>query len=203
MRRYDVQIELTFTGPLLTASSEPGDFGLDMIIARTDDCPYIPGTLLSGKLDQAWQEIEEAAPDLFRSNRAALLGERNQNKEPLRKQLFFSDLNLAEQGKDNLRFEAVQHRVTIDKERGAAAEQQLVAMESPVCPREKILSLQGRLFFSRLRGKARRLFDAWISACVGFPSWVLCGPSAMAGYSRQGLLKQGNSPWRKQGQQQN
>lgn len=89
MIRHDVQLELTVVGPLLTRSSEPGDFGLDMIIARTDDRPYIPGTLLSGKLDQAWQEIEGAAPDLFAANRAALLGERSENKEPLRKQLFF------------------------------------------------------------------------------------------------------------------
>lgn len=131
MKRYDVQLELTVTGPLLTASSEPGDFGLDMIIARTDDCPYIPGTLLSGKLDQAWQEIETAAPDLFRPNRSALLGRRNENMEPLRKQLFFSDLSLAEQDIEKMRLDAVQHRVTIDKGRGAASQQQLVAMENP------------------------------------------------------------------------
>lgn len=148
MKRYDVQIELTVAGPLLTASSEPGDLGLDMIIARTDDCPYIPGTLLSGKLDQAWQEIEGAAPELFAANRAALLGERNENKEPLRKQLFFSDLNLTEQDVQKIQSEAVQHRVTIDKERGAASQQQLVAMESPFAQGDRFTFIGKVIFFA-------------------------------------------------------
>jgi hypothetical protein len=146
MMRYDVQITLTMRGPLLTSSSEPGGFGLDMIIARNQEQPYIPGTLLSGKLDQAWQEIELAVPALFAANRAALLGQRNDNKEPLRKQLFFSDLTLLEQ--DKLCNKSVQHRVTIDTERGAAKNQHLLIMESPFAQEENFTFIGQVIFFA-------------------------------------------------------
>lgn len=173
MIRHDVQLELTVVGPLLTRSSEPGDFGLDMIIARTDDRPYIPGTLLSGKLDQAWQEIEGAAPDLFAANQAALLGERSENKEPLRKQLFFSDLDLMGfMGPDDSLDKGIQHRVTIDKERGAAAQQQLVAMENPFAQGKEFVFVGTVVFFAS-EGQGEKIIHSldiglrWLSQLGG------------------------------------
>ena len=130
MRRNDLPIEITLNGPLFTHSSEPGDFGLDSIIARkSDDTPYIPGTLLMGKLDQAWQEIADACKDkeLFAPDAEQWLGRRSENNSPLRKQLFFSDLILSESLADDF----IHHRITIDAQRGAAARQQLLAIESP------------------------------------------------------------------------
>lgn len=130
MRRNDLSFTIKLAGPLLTQSSEPGAFGLDIIVARNSEgVPYIPGTLISGKLDQAWQEINDAAgssipnsPDL-----QTLLGRESQNGQPYRKQLFFSDITLV----GTLDSERIHNRVTIDDLRGAAGRQQLVFMESP------------------------------------------------------------------------
>lgn len=130
MKRNDLAIHITLSGPLLTQSSEPGDFGLDIVVAKTGNGdPYIPGTLLMGKLAQAWQEISGAvnshpsfAPDTER-----WLGKTSKNNIPIRKQLFFSDLVL----KESLTDDFVHHRVTIDEQRGAASRQQLASIESP------------------------------------------------------------------------
>lgn len=131
MNRNDLKIEIDINGPLLTQSSEPGDFGMDIIVARTaQDLPYIPGTLLLGKLDQAWQEIQDAMDDKsFAPDMKKWLGRRSENNFPFRKQLYCPDLLLR---KDQMpTTEYIHHRIAIDKVRGAAGKQQLVAMESP------------------------------------------------------------------------
>ncbi|MGZ8220958.1 MAG: RAMP superfamily CRISPR-associated protein, partial [Methylobacter sp.] len=126
-----ITINLTLTGPILTQSSSPSAWGLDMVAARnTEGYFYLPGTLVVGKLRQAWQELEAAVRDeqnWFTPEFAKWLGEANENDIPNTKQLYFSDL--VYQGDEDSN--AVLNRIEIDEERGAVAENQLVVIQSP------------------------------------------------------------------------
>jgi hypothetical protein len=58
--RYKISLTVTVAAPFLVQGSEPGAFGLDAVVLRDiDRCPIIPGTLLIGKLRQAWTEFGE------------------------------------------------------------------------------------------------------------------------------------------------
>ncbi len=130
MKRNDLPFSIKLFGPLLTQSSEPGDFGLDIVVAKNSaGVPYIPGTLITGKLDQAWQEINAATDDTdsFTPDIQRLLGKKSQNGQPFRKQLFFSDITLT----GSLTDDFIHNRVTIENERGAASNQHLVFIDSP------------------------------------------------------------------------
>lgn len=130
MKRNDLRYTIRLAGPLLTQSSEPEDFGMDIVVAKNSDGkPYIPGTLISGKLDQAWQEISDATSgkDVFSPDLMCLLGKTSQNGQPFRKQLFFSDIIFT----GRLTGKFIHNRVTIDNERGAACNQHLVFIDSP------------------------------------------------------------------------
>lgn len=102
-----VEIKLELTGPILTQSSEPGAWGLDCVAARNAKGDYyLPGTLLAGKLRQAWEELSDAIGEFpketldivvepqrrFEPDLKKWLGTPTENAPPNTKQLFFSDL---------------------------------------------------------------------------------------------------------------
>lgn len=137
MLKVSLRITLTLEGPLLTQSSSPGNPGLDAVICRNyKDEACLPGTLISGKLRQAWGELDNASGGQiwFRPRIDLWLGTHAEYALPRRKQLFLSDFVLeseqAEQNQEAIH-EAIRHRITIDQERGAVKEQQLVMIENP------------------------------------------------------------------------
>lgn len=130
MIKATVEIKLTLTGPILTQSSNPGTWGLDIVAARNaDDQFYISGTLLLGKLRQAWQELQEAIGaqiEWFNPDFDKWLGKPSDVFFSHTKQLYFSDLI----HQSEIKAETL-NRIKIDPERGAVAENQLVIIENP------------------------------------------------------------------------
>ena len=133
MLKVSLRITLTLEGPLLTQSSSPSTQGLDAVVCRNHkDEACLPGTLISGKLRQAWEELDNASErqTWFQPRMDEWLGKRTEYDMPRRKQLFLSDFVL-ESEQNALEQEAIRHRITIDPERGAIEEQQLVMIENP------------------------------------------------------------------------
>lgn len=133
MLKVSLRITLTLEGPLLTQSSSPSTQGLDAVVCRNHkDEACLPGTLISGKLRQAWEELDNASggKTWFQPRMDEWLGKRTEYDMPRRKRLFLSDFVL-ESEQNALEQEAIRHRITIDPERGAVEEQQLVMIENP------------------------------------------------------------------------
>ncbi len=124
------EIEVIVEGPYLTQSSAAGGYGVDAPLARTKrngkECAYVPGSLLKGKLRQAWDEIGIGGA-------LALLGEGSGNQENQENsvdakpaQIYFEDLLLQGDAPKRLR-----HRIQIERDRGSVKEKALLVMESP------------------------------------------------------------------------
>ena len=134
MMRVDLDITLEVAGPLLTQSSEPGELGHDMVVARNGKgAPYLPGTLITGKINQAWQEIRDAAKKSgsttwFDPQLKKWLGEVRENTVPRSKQLLFTDFVLTNPLDHP---NGVRYRIAIDKERGAVKKHLNVLIEAP------------------------------------------------------------------------
>lgn len=133
MQKTIVHISLTLRGPLLTQSSSPGQLGLDVVVARNhNNQVYIPGTLVSGKIRQSLEELQDAiknenTPVWFAPDQDNWLGKSSENDFAKTKRLFFSDFVL--DGDDPLPI--TRYRIEIDAERGSVSKHQLAMLESP------------------------------------------------------------------------
>ena len=149
MFKTTLEITLTLIGPLLTQSSAPGEIGLDAVIARNHKGQaYLPGTLISGKLRQAWEELQHAAASniaWFQPNVEQWLGKRNEFGLPKNKRLVFSDFVLTGPA-ESTETTAVRDRIKIDSERGAVGKHQLVMIENSFISGEEY-SFIGKLHF--------------------------------------------------------
>lgn len=86
---YHIELSVEVRTPFLTQSSEPGVFGQDAVIARDKDGkPIIPGSLLAGKLLDAWEQFDET--DLI----TRWLGVPGHNFEPSPGKLCDTDLRM-------------------------------------------------------------------------------------------------------------
>lgn len=189
MLKVSLRITLTLEGPLLTQSSSPSTQGLDAVVCRNHkDEACLPGTLISGKLRQAWEELDNASAGKtwFQPRIDEWLGKRTEYDMPRRKQLFLSDFVLeaeqdsAEQNSQDQ--EAIRHRITIDPERGAIEEQQLVMIENPFVS-GKQYCFSGDIHFSALRMKRQTRSSAifW-PVSNGFPRSGPCVLSVSVGW---------------------
>ncbi len=137
MQKISMKISLTLRGPLLTQSTNPGELGLDAVVARHNDkekTPYLPGTLITGRLRQAMEELlsieQDKSSHWFNPNIAAWFGLASESDNtPLRKQLFFSDFDL--DNLNSLNNKAIRDRITIDHETEAVKKQQIALLENP------------------------------------------------------------------------
>jgi hypothetical protein len=125
------KITLTLEGPILTKSTAPGAFGLDAIMARNAaDQPCLPGTLLKGRLRQAWEEL-----GIYQDEEKHPLGPNyldggdkgGTSNEPVRGALHFTDL-VCENAPSG---SGIRHRVQIEPATGAAKEHALLMAETP------------------------------------------------------------------------
>lgn len=141
MVRADINICLEIEGPLLTKSTAPGEYGLDAVVARDiDGVPYIPGTLLTGKVREALEQLSECSEgvDWFK-HRPAWLGTESKDGLPQSKQLLFSDFLLAQEAGNGVRT-----RIRIDPERGAAVKGAQLVIDAPFAVGEPLF-FTGRL----------------------------------------------------------
>lgn len=120
---YRISLTVKVGAPFLTQSSEPGAFGLDMAVARDDDgIPIIPGTLLAGKLKDAWSQFEPALIDTW-------LGKESSSFKPAPGRLCDADLRIVRDAAEPLR--TPYSRNKIDGDAGAGAPGALFFLEQP------------------------------------------------------------------------
>jgi len=152
MLRADIEICLELEGPFLTQSTAPGAYGMDAVVARDlDGAPYIAGSLVTGKLRQALEEMaaceEATAVSWFQPKIAAWLGkQKNLNSTPLTKQLVFSDFRFCKRADNRARV-----RIRIDPERGAVEKGAQLLVEEPFAVGEPLLFKGGLTFLQRTR----------------------------------------------------
>ena len=133
MQKTILHISITVRGPLISQSANPGALGLDIVIARNHKNQiYLPGTLISGKIRQALEELDDAIktetkPDWFAPDLNNWLGQVSENNFPKTKRLFFSDFVYDGDEPDN----KTRYRIKIDSNRGAVEKHQIVMIESP------------------------------------------------------------------------
>lgn len=140
MAKVTLNIMLTLQGPILTQASTPGDYGLDAAMARKQDgTPYLPGTLILGRLRQSLEELSEATDGQFipESDIVILFGKGSDSRKkqttqsvlPQRKLLQATDFVAASQwAKDTL------FRIRMDKVRGSVATGAYLVIDSPFGP---------------------------------------------------------------------
>jgi hypothetical protein len=151
MPAFDLQVTLRLTGPVLTASTAPGGYGLDAVCARDPMPPagadgqpipgshfILPGSLVRGRLRQAWEELNSVfgehekkpfdigvllGPDPMNDERHAA-GDYNQ---PKRGRLRFDDFRACPVTESA----TTRHRIAIDPGTGSADEHMLQLVEAP------------------------------------------------------------------------
>ena len=150
---------------------------MDVIIARNHhNQPYIPGTLVSGKIRQSLEELKNALkdenkPEWFAPDLDKWLGKSSENDFAKTKQLFISDFALV----GNEPLAKTRYRIKIDAERGSVTKHQLVMLESPFVSGE-IYTFTGQVHFFSSPEKAkviRQHLNAaikWFSNLGGFRS---------------------------------
>lgn len=131
---YEFTIRLTLQGPILTKSTSPASFGVDAAVARDflTGKPSIPGSLLKGKIAEAWEQLGVDA-----SKRSTWIGKSTEDSGqniPQRAALVFGDLIAEKDGRRGIRT----HRVAIDAELGSAAGEMLQVIEVPFGAGEKV-----------------------------------------------------------------
>ncbi len=149
MQKTILNISITLRGPLLTQSSSPGELGFDVVVARNhNEKPYLPGTLISGKIRQSLEELTDAIqgenkPDWFAPKLDDWLGKPSENDFAVSKRLFFSDFILND---NELEPSKTRYRIKIDQDRGAVEQHQIVMLENPFISGESY-SFTGQVHF--------------------------------------------------------
>jgi len=138
MTKIVLNITLTLLGPILTQSSTPGDYGLDVAMARmADGKPYLPGTLIVGKLRQAWNELKEVTSSSFIKEKTIdkYLGKKSSGSGnlPNRKIIQISDFVANDSNWKDSRY-----RIRIDAERGSVATGAYLVIDSLFAPGEQV-----------------------------------------------------------------
>lgn len=125
---YQLSLDITLIAPWLVHGNDPGKFGLDATLLR-DHCgrPILPGTLLQGRLRDAWTEMHRdfalpvPAPDLWFG--------RPGDEAEARGRLWVDDLVMV----GELDEVSLSTRVPIDPDSGAARQGMLLMIEQS-CP---------------------------------------------------------------------
>ncbi|EDN71415.1 conserved hypothetical protein [Beggiatoa sp. PS] len=152
-----LKITMTLRAPFLTQSSAPMDFGLDVVLARDHNQRfYMPGTLIIGKLREAWQELASLPVKDFKPEIEAWLGKKSDPDQlddapeetvlPQRKRLYVEDLVLSETDEQQQHNNSPNFRIRMDAERGAVDKGAYIVTERPFVAGEKV-TFQGTARF--------------------------------------------------------
>lgn len=149
MLNVRLDLTLTLAGPLMTRSTAAGGYGVDSPMARDARGRYcIPGTLVKGRLRDAWRELHEAAGAAFDPDVRGLLGEEAGNAGnsgevgPRRGRLRFDDLVCDAREADQTLF-----RIQIDDQRGAVKHGAYQVIEAPFAAGEQV-AFRGAIRFA-------------------------------------------------------
>lgn len=150
MPDFDLNIVLILQGPVLSHSTAVGASGISSPFARNSkDEYYLPGTLIKGRLRQAWNELHSAVGASFQPSLTNLLGESSDHPQvrptavdPLRGSLYFDDFTNQAQERDDTRY-----RIGIDGERGAVKKGFYQVLDAPYKVGESV-KFSGAIRFS-------------------------------------------------------
>lgn len=169
MLRVRLKVTLTIEGPVLTKSASIGDFGLDAVMAKTSGGKYcLPGTLVRGRLRQAWQELHDVINDDYKSLlgiekslndfSTEWLGRESGNKNnkgqvsPQKVKLYFTDFILKKSDTDKCI-----SRIKINEQLGSAKKGSLLIMEAPLAPGEEAEFTGTIDYIAKDEGEAKRV----------------------------------------------
>jgi hypothetical protein len=140
MIKVQLNITLTIQGPLMTQSSATGRWGLDAVVAKSsiDGRPFLPFSLVKGKLADAWKDLSEAGVPVPASCGHLLGGTATSVTgvlRPARGRLAFSDFAVAPAWREPPSRSS--HRICIDNIRGSVEHGMMLVMESPFAVGER------------------------------------------------------------------
>jgi CRISPR/Cas system CSM-associated protein Csm3 (group 7 of RAMP superfamily) len=131
------------------------DYGIDAALAcNKNGTPYVPGTLLTGKLREAWEELKEL--ENFKPEIISWLGDKSDPSQdvlestvlPQPKRLYINDLvliNVVE--KQNIvKKQEVNYRIRLDSKTGSVEKGAYLVTERPFAPGDEI-TFQGTARF--------------------------------------------------------
>lgn len=154
MPDFYLDIDLTLQGPVLTHSTAVGASGISSPFARNSKNEhYLPGTLIKGRLRQAWAELQSAAGAAFQLDVASLLGESSDrlnpaSYDPVRGALYFDDFTSKSQYKDEVRY-----RIGIDEQQGAVKKGFYQVLDAPYQVGESV-TFSGAIRFAATDARA-------------------------------------------------
>ncbi len=151
MLNVRLDVTLTLAGPLMTRSTAAGAYGIDAPMARDmRERLCLAGTLVKGRLRDAWTELRSAAGDIFAVDIDALLGHKSGSAEnpgpvePLRGRLRFEDFVCEAPQHDGALF-----RIAIDEQRGSVKHGAHQVIEAPFGSGARV-SFHGAIRFSAI-----------------------------------------------------
>ncbi len=179
MSAHRLLVRLELEGPILTSATNPGALGIDTPFARMRDHKlYFPGTLVKGKLLQAWRELDgwdgvfpnstESGTWLgSKTGNARTEAERTHSFDPSRGRAYFSDfVDASSAGRTALRT-----RIKMDEARGAADDGMMQISESPYASGERA-TFEGTIdFWEKGTGELRRFTEAVRLGLSAVPSF--------------------------------
>jgi hypothetical protein len=143
MQDVTLTVTLTLQGPILTQSTAPGSSQVSSPFARNHQGHYyIPGSLIKGRLREAWTELESVVGDFLHSRcgltKDQLLGEASGNPqnegastEPKRSRLFFENFEDWTKVPRGPIEEQVLYRIQLDEARGSVVKGAYQVIEAP------------------------------------------------------------------------
>lgn len=171
-RLITLNVNLTLIGPVLTQSSSVSGYGVDVLMAKNSDGKfYLPGTLIKGRLLQAWKELSETLKTDFAPDISVLLGNGSGNRKeptkgvlPNRGRLLFSDF-VAQSGTDGKAL----FRIKMDEQRGAVKTGAYLVMEAPFAAGEEVVFNGTISFFADAeKDKIKKWIDAGLRWNMAF-----------------------------------
>lgn len=179
MSREFLGVKLVVQGPIMTQDSNPGELGVDALMARDHLGRYcLPGSLVKGELRKSWCELGSVdAAQFGPAVINGLLGEESANLEspdgsvePVRSRMVFSDFSCSHSPgpADTI------YRVRIDADTGAAVRGAFQAVEAPFAPGRKVC-FEGEISFlprdSEEKEKVRQMVVAGLNWIVGLGAY--------------------------------
>jgi CRISPR/Cas system CSM-associated protein Csm3 (group 7 of RAMP superfamily) len=158
MQDVTLNITLKLQGPILTHSTAPGASQLSSPFARNSRGRYyIPGSLVKGRLREAWTELESAAGQFLQTRcgltMKQLLGSGSGNQqnystsiEPRRGRLHFEHFVDHSKGAATFSQGPVRYRIKLDEARGSVSKGAYQVIEAPYATGEEA-SFVGQIHF--------------------------------------------------------
>lgn len=178
------RVQLTVRAPVVSQTSSGKAYGIDVQPARKEGRVMLPGSLVRGKLRQAWAELRDLAGDAFRADLEAWMGpvteeeERPRIIETRRGRLRLGDFLATTEEQPTVR-----HRIQIEDTHGSVVKGALGAMEMPWGVGQPV-DFEGQISFVGCGAESQELRDrleAGLSWIDGFGSGTGLGFGRLLG----------------------